>query len=102
MIENRVPISWHSKPQLSASAPTSAMSGERRLWSAVLGQAIEDLTDTRTPPGFLNLTRIWFASDNHGPASFLWICDQLEFDAPMIRRRLIDMTQATPHHLVHS
>jgi hypothetical protein len=101
MIENRVAIPWQSKPQLSPSATTSTMSGERRLWSAVLGQAIEDLKDTRTPPGFVHAARLWFASDDYGPASFRWICDQLEFDAPMIRRRLIDMSQAT-QHLVHS
>ena len=95
MIENRIAISWPSKPQLSPSARTSAMSGERRLWSAVLGQAIEDLKDERTPPGFVHVTRLWFASDDYGPASFLWICDQLEFDAPMIRRRLIDMVKSS-------
>jgi hypothetical protein len=58
------------------------MKSERELWSAVLGQAIEDLRDTKT--GYR--TRLWFASDNYGPGSFLWICDSLELDALSVRR----------------
>jgi hypothetical protein len=51
------------------------MKSERELWSAVLGQAIEDLTDSRAGTEGYS-ARLWFESDNHEPGSFLWICDQ--------------------------
>ena len=76
---------------LSPSATDAAMSSERDLWAAVLGLAIEDLTDSRTGAQALCGTRIWFASDDYEPASFLWICDQLEIDALTVRRRVIEI-----------
>jgi hypothetical protein len=70
------------------------MFSERHLWSAVLGQAIEDLTDSRTGAGALHFTRLWFASDNCEPGSFLWICDHLELDAKSIRREALGRRRA--------
>ena len=79
------------------------MFSERHLWSAVLSQAIEDLTDTRTGAQALDSTRLWFASDNYEPGSFLWICDQLEFDAPTIGQRLLGIVgqRASPSEVLH-
>lgn len=73
---------------LQRCAITRGMLIERHLWSAVLGLAIEDLADSRTSAHDLYNTRLWFASDNYEPASFLWICDQLEIDAVTVRRQV--------------
>jgi hypothetical protein len=53
----------------------------RRLWLAVLMQAISDLIGDGYS-GYHRATiryfaRLWFTSDNHEPGSFLWICDHL-------------------------
>jgi hypothetical protein len=63
------------------------MTNERQLWASVLGLAFEDLGDTKT--GYK--TRLWFASDDYEPGSFLWICDHLELDAPAIRDRAFEI-----------
>jgi hypothetical protein len=34
---------------------------------------------------------VWFFSDRQTLGSFRWICDQLEFDAGWLRRRLLEM-----------
>lgn len=65
------------------------MKSERELWSAVLGQAIEDLTDSRAGSEGYS-ARLWFESDNHEPGSFLWICDHLELEASSIRRGVLE------------
>jgi hypothetical protein len=62
------------------------MSGERHLWSAVLGLAIGDVRGSRASPGALDSTRLWFQSDVYEPGSFLWICDHLNLNATSIRR----------------
>ena len=58
------------------------MLNERELWAAVVALAFEDLGDTIT--GYR--TRLWFATDNYEPGSFLWICDHLELDVMSLRR----------------
>jgi hypothetical protein len=68
---------------------------ERRLWAAVLIQAIKDLTGhgrvykqpERAQVQYF--ARLWFADDNREVGSFLWICDQLEVEPSWIRRRMV-------------
>ncbi len=71
------------------------MVDERRLWTAVLEQAIRDLigVETSTPRydrlRFRRITRMWFVSNSSETGSFHWICDQLEIDASWLRHRLL-------------
>ena len=83
----------------------------RSLWTAVLRQAIFDLTGLRLRmesayrPGqragkahqARYFARLWFLSDNHQPCSFKWICDHLELDAPSFRRRLFEVVDGAPN-----
>jgi hypothetical protein len=68
---------------------------ERDLWTAVLVQAICDLTSAdgnRYHRATLRyFARLWFESDNHQPSSFHWICDHIELDASWLRRRIFEM-----------
>jgi hypothetical protein len=71
------------------------MLDERRLWTAVLAQAIHDLIGIDTGSQdckrsrLRRITRLWFESDNSEAGSFCWICDQLEIDASWLRHRLL-------------
>jgi len=55
----------------------------KRLWYAVLEQAVKDAQ------GYYNSrreeARQWLFSENHGAASFLWICDVLGLDPDFFR-----------------
>jgi hypothetical protein len=64
----------------------------RSLWTAVLEQAIIDLTNANKR----YFTQLWFTSDNHAPGSFLWICDNLDLDPSWFRRRLFALVDAAP------
>ena len=69
----------------------------RRLWLAVLMQAINDLAHTDERQRLRrHFTRLWFTSDNHNPGSFLWICDHLDLDPSWFRRRLFAIVDAAP------
>src|SRR6266568_3691387 len=74
----------HTEP-VAESSPIPA---ERRLWAAVLRQAVCDLRYRSTLQHF---TRLWFESDKREPGSFNWICELLEFDASWVRRRLLEL-----------
>jgi len=71
-----------------AKNPLTGMGdGYVKLWSAVMEQAVEDLTLN----GFnRNTIRIkhevirWFKSSNRGVGTFLWICEALDLDAQCI------------------
>lgn len=78
-----------------------AMDGDasiyRRLWSAVLLQAVRDLSATirqddaptvNMPFSGDRLHR-WFASEQVTPGSFEWICMVLDMDAGSIRNKLL-------------
>lgn len=54
------------------------------LWLAVIDQAIGDLSD----PDLCNAAAEWFTSTSDQPGTFLWICEQLDFDAPAVRSAL--------------
>src|SRR6266481_5559857 len=51
---------------------SSPIPAERRLWVAVLRQAVCDLGYHRST--FQHFTRLWFESDKREPGSFLWVC----------------------------
>jgi hypothetical protein len=61
---------------------------ERRLWAAVIIQAIYDLDAAAT--GVRDFARRWFLSDNYKFGSFRWICDQLDLSASAVRRHILD------------
>ena len=54
------------------------------LWLAVVDQAIGDLSD----PDLCDAAAKWFTSTSDQPGTFLWICEQLDFDAPAVRSAL--------------
>jgi len=68
---------------------------ERRLWAAVLIQAVRDVGgygrfDSEPQRRRIQyFARLWFASDNRDVGSFLWICDELELEPSWIRRRMV-------------
>jgi len=69
---------------------------EKRLWAAVLIQAVKDLagfsTDNEAERGWLQASaRAWFASERYSEGSFLWVCQQLEFEPSWIRRMIAGM-----------
>jgi hypothetical protein len=55
----------------------------RRLWVAVLEQAIDDLERGYVYAG---RAQAWFESDNEGVGSFLWICRMLNIDPDYARK----------------
>jgi hypothetical protein len=68
---------------------------ERRLWAAVLIQAVKDLSGYALVDSSRDRTRVqyqarhWFSSNNCDVGSFRWICDELELEPSWIRRRLV-------------
>ena len=60
--------------------------GCKRLWAAVLKQAIKDIRcrNDRRRENALS----WFNSKNKGTTSFLWICGILGLDPDLIRMGL--------------
>jgi hypothetical protein len=73
---------------------SSPIPAERRLWAAVLCQAVCDLRYHRS--ALQHFTRLWFESDKREPGSFLWVCELLELDASWLRRRLLEMAGKNP------
>jgi len=67
---------------------------ERRLWVAVLRQAVCDLRYHRSTRQ--HFTRLWFEPDKREPGSFQWICELLELDVSWLRRRLLEMAGKNP------
>jgi len=59
----------------------------RRLWCAVIRQAVEDLSAQHY---LAALARQWIASQETGPGSFRWITEQLALDCDSIRARLFN------------
>ena len=69
------------------------MDETRRLWGAVLIQAIKDLAgfstdDEQERRRLQHYAALWFASDSQDPGSFIWICDGLRLSPSWIRRRI--------------
>ncbi len=50
--------------------------GCRRVWAAVVYQAVKDMTGEHTRRPAIN----WMYSDGSGPGSMRWICDMLDLD----------------------
>jgi hypothetical protein len=50
----------------------------KRLWSAVLNQAIKDAQENHSV--YARNARAWFCSKNQGTGSFIWICMILDLD----------------------
>jgi hypothetical protein len=55
----------------------------KRLWSAVLEQAISDVQGDSNSDR--EEARKWLLSENYGTASFLWICDVLGLEPNFLR-----------------
>jgi hypothetical protein len=79
----------------------------RRLWSAVLLQAIRDWAacarkeggdaNAKTPFSRHHLYH-WFVSTSFAPKSFRWICSVLDLEADEVRKTIFD----NPHVLTGS
>ena len=66
---------------------------EKRLWAAVLIQALKDVTgfnhyDERKRIRLQYFARVWFESSNRDIGSFVWTCQQLEIHPSWIRGRM--------------
>ena len=65
--------------------------GYKKLWFAVLVQAIKDAEGyVSGPKDYSNLiitegARAWFLSKNQGIGSFLWICPMLDLNPAFVR-----------------
>jgi hypothetical protein len=62
----------------------------RRLWAAVLEQAIKDARDETTKRRRFEradgqTAQHWFLSENGGIGSFLWICEMLDLEPRFVR-----------------
>jgi hypothetical protein len=73
---------------------SSPIPSERRLWAAVLRQAVCDLGYHRST--LQHFTQLWFESGNREPGSFLWVCELLELDSSWLRRRLLELAGKNP------
>jgi len=60
--------------------------GSKRLWAAVLEQAIEDV---RREHGHADRARAWFQSEGEEVGSFLWICRMLDIDPKSTRKSVV-------------
>lgn len=71
--------------EVRASAETCEPDGTRefrRLWAAVLVQAIYDACDGSEG------AKIWIRSDDESIGSFVWICDHLDKGHTRLRRAI--------------
>ena len=60
----------------------------RRLWAAVLEQAIKDARGGRTYHIITEEARTWFRSQNEDVGSFIWICRTLDLDPSYVRGKV--------------
>ena len=76
------------------------MIDERRLWKAVLTQAIHDLNGVDSRLRYF--TRLWFESNSVETGSFRWICDQLEIDVSWFRRQVLETVKTSRKRAANS
>ena len=67
--------------------------GCRRLWAAVLEQAVEDVKRGRDNS---DTALSWFQSDSENVGSFLWVCGILGIDPESIKRILVQRHSGIP------
>jgi hypothetical protein len=89
----------HILSELQTEQPCHLMISERRLWVAVLEQAIIDLSGPNGVRGgerrrLRTFSRLWFTSDNDQPGSFLWVCESLQLDPSWVRNQLAAVIKA--------
>ena len=58
--------------------------GYKKLWAAVLEQAVEDARK-HTGSVAMEQAHMWFRSDNVEVGSFLWICSFLDLESDSIK-----------------
>jgi len=82
----------------AASDMPDEFSRARGLWAAVMQGAVSDVLGKNSTTKGRNRSvvntelarsaRMWFASDERGVGTFLWICGLLELDPAKVRARL--------------
>ena len=71
----------------------------KRLWNAVLNQAIKDVVDPRTRYKDRKESLEWFQSERQGVGSFLWVCNITGFNPSRVRTQLaIDQVKIPYSH----
>ena len=60
----------------------------KRLWNAVLDQAIKDVVDPRTRYKDRKEAHEWFQSERQGVGSFLRVCNIIGFNPSAVRTQL--------------
>jgi len=66
----------------------------KRLWTAVLIVAADDLIGDH-PPHVRRFARLWFESSNRKPCSFIWLCESIDLDPSYVRKRVFQMAEAS-------
>jgi hypothetical protein len=71
---------------------------ERELWTSVVLQAIDDLTEG---PQFLQAkAQRWFESRSEEPRAFRWVCHHLDLNPAAVLKRIRLKQSAREHDLV--
>jgi hypothetical protein len=75
---------------------------ERELWTSVVLQAINDLTETTgpTPVAFQKAAQLWFESTSQQPCAFLWVCNLLNLAPDAALKRILHDSQVRNPPLV--
>jgi hypothetical protein len=60
----------------------------RRLWAAVLEQAVKDARGGRTYHIITEEAQAWFHSKKEGVGSFIWVCRILDLDPSYVREKV--------------
>ncbi len=60
----------------------------KRLWAAVLEQAVRDAHGSRTYHIIAEEARAWFRSKNEEVGSFIWVCRILDLDPSYVRTKV--------------
>lgn len=93
--------SYPEEPEEIISSDQTYLHPYRKLWAAVLLQAIKDLTAGNTNSVPVNnqrkricgSTQFWLNSDNDGVGSFNYICLVMGMDSVKTRDRMLELNQ---------
>ena len=68
---------------------------ERELWTSVVLQAINDLTETKgpNPQAMQEAAQRWFESPSEEPRAFLWVCNLINLAPDAALKRILHDSQ---------
>lgn len=86
---SRAPFPWETRLEIIMRGDPI---DERRLWAALTVDAVKCFE--RGMARERVAAAAWFASTSDAVASFLWCCDHLGLDAPVVREGLVAIRRA--------